>query len=119
YTAATGCRTLIFTSSISVYGPTESCKDETSQPVPSSPYGASKLVAERIHIGWQQTFPAERRLLIVRPGVIFGPGECGNVTRLVRAVCGGYFVYCGNRRVRKAGGYVKELCNAVLWTLDV
>ena len=43
----------------------------------------------------------------------------GNVTRLVRAVTGRYFVFCGNHDVRKAGGYVKELCNSILWGLRI
>jgi len=117
YAAAIACDTMIFTSSISVYGPTEHEKDETSLPVPTTPYGGSKLVAERVHASWQQAAPDRRRLLTVRPGVVFGPGEGGNVTRLVRAVSGGYFVFCGNHHVRKAGGYVKELCHAIAWGL--
>lgn len=111
------CKRIIFTSSISPYGPTESVKTETSPPAPISPYGASKLVAEKIHIGWQRA-ASGRRLVIVRPGVVFGPGERGNVTRLVKAVNRRYFFYLGNRRVRKAGGYVKELTNSMLWALE-
>lgn len=117
FATETGCETVVFTSSISVYGPTETVKDERSLPVPTTPYGASKLVAERIHVGWQEA-RASRRLAIVRPGVVFGPREGGNVTRLVKAVTGGYFVYCGNHHVKKAGGYVKELCEAIAWALD-
>jgi hypothetical protein len=55
---------------------------------------------------------------MVRPGVVFGPGEGGNLTRLVRAVLGGYFFYMGNRQTRKAGGYVKELCHTLTWVME-
>lgn len=113
YATAVGCKTMMFTSSIAVYGPTEDEKDEHSLPVPMSPYGGSKLVAERIHLGWQQAQPGSRQMLIVRPGVVFGPHEGGNVTRLVRAVSRGYFFFTGNHHVRKAGGYVKELCHSI------
>lgn len=112
-----GCQQIIFTSSIAPYGPTEEQKDENSLPVPLSPYGASKLAAEKIHLGWQRAGKG-RRLLIVRPGVVFGPGEGGNLTRMVRAVLGRYFFYMGNRQTRKAGGYVKELCHALTWVMD-
>ncbi len=108
---------MVFTSSISPYGPSEDLKDESSLPVPETPYGSSKLAAEEIHIGWQSGC-ACRRLLILRPGVVFGPGEGGNVTRLVRSVVKGYFVYVGNRQTRKAGGYVKELCRAIRFGLE-
>ncbi|MBX6358528.1 MAG: NAD(P)-dependent oxidoreductase [Acidobacterium ailaaui] len=117
YAEATGCQRLVFTSSISPYGPTEESRDEDSLPVPETPYGGSKLVAEKIHIAWQVAAPG-RKLLIVRPGVVFGPGEGGNVTRLVRSLVKGYFVYMGNRETRKAGGYVKELVNVFLFGLD-
>jgi nucleoside-diphosphate-sugar epimerase len=110
------CPSLLFTSSIAPYGPTEDRKDEYSLPTPTTPYGASKLAAEKIHLAWQRG-GAGRRLLIVRPGVVFGPGEGGNVTRLVHAVLGRYFVYMGNRLTRKAGGYVKELCQVLTWLM--
>ncbi len=117
WAAEIGCKTLLFTSSISPYGPTETVKNEYSTPVPVTAYGASKLAAEKIHLGWQQG-GTDRRLVIVRPGVVFGPGEGGNVTRLVRSIIKGYFFYAGNENTRKAGGYVKELCHAIWWVLD-
>jgi nucleoside-diphosphate-sugar epimerase len=111
------CRNLIFTSSIAPYGPGEELKTESSLPVPQTPYGASKLAAEKIHLAWLAG--AENRcLLIVRPGVVFGGGENGNVTRMIRAVLGRYFFYMGNKEVRKAGGYVKDLCHAMWWTME-
>jgi GlcNAc-P-P-Und epimerase len=113
-----GCNNIIFTSSISPYGPSEEVRDETSLPVPVSAYGGSKLVAEKIHQCWQNRDAQTRHLAIVRPGVVFGPGEGGNVSRLIKAVLHRYFFYMGNRNTRKAGVYVKELCNAMWWVLQ-
>lgn len=117
YAEAVSCNDIIFTSSISPYGPTEEPLDERSIPRPATAYGASKLAAEWIHRCWQAAAtPNEvRKLLIVRPGVVFGPGEGGNVSRLIRLVKRGLFVYAGNRNTRKAGIYVKELCHAIWW----
>ena len=112
------CARMIFTSSIAPYGPTEEEKDETSLPVPITAYGASKLAAEKIHEIWQAEDRENRRLVIVRPGVVFGAGEGGNVTRLIKATLNRYFFYLGNRNTRKSGIYVKELCNAMCWVLD-
>jgi nucleoside-diphosphate-sugar epimerase len=113
-----GCSRILFTSSIAPYGPSETEKCESSIPVPETPYGGSKLVAEKINIAWHNLWPCGNQLVIVRPGVVFGPGEMGNVSRLVRAVMGGYFVFIGNKDTRKAGVYVKELTSAMLWALD-
>ena len=112
------CKDIIFTSSISPYGPSEQMKDESSLPVPTTAYGGSKLVAEKIHQAWLARDDNSRNLVIVRPGVVFGPGEGGNVSRLIKAVIKRYFFYMGNRETRKAGTYVKELCIAMLWVLQ-
>jgi nucleoside-diphosphate-sugar epimerase len=111
------CPWIVFTSSIAPYGPSEEEKDENSLPVPISPYGASKLTAEKIHFGWQRSDKG-RLLTIVRPGVVFGAGEGGNVSRMIKAVLGRYFFYMGNRKTRKAGGYIKELCHALTWVMN-
>ncbi|MBH2032240.1 MAG: NAD(P)-dependent oxidoreductase [Pseudomonadales bacterium] len=112
------CNDIVFTSSISPYGPSEQQKNEQSLPVPMTAYGGSKLVAEKIHQTWLAADKAQRHLVIVRPGVVFGPGEGGNVSRLIKAVTKRYFFYMGNRDTRKAGTYVKELCSAISWVLD-
>lgn len=109
------CKNVIFTSSIAPYGPSEIERAETSLPVPVTAYGSSKLTAEKIHLIWLNSDKESKKLTIVRPGVVFGPGEGGNVSRMVKAVIGGYFFYMGNQKTRKAGVYVKELCNAMLW----
>lgn len=112
-----GCNKIIFSSSIAPYGPSEEIKDEESIPVPSSAYGSSKLAAEKIHLAWQAS-KERRQLVIVRPGVVFGPGEGGNVSRLIKAVRKRYFFYMANRHTRKSGIYVKELCRAMMWALN-
>jgi nucleoside-diphosphate-sugar epimerase len=112
-----GCNRIIFSSSIAPYGPSEAVRDERSTPVPESAYGGSKLAAEKIHQIWQAR-DKQRQLVIVRPGVVFGPGEGGNVSRLIKAVRNRYFFYMGNNQTRKAGTYVKELCRAMIWVLN-
>ena len=113
-----GCKSIIFTSSISPYGVSEAVKDESTLPIPKTAYGSSKLVAEKIHQIWRAKDKNCRQLIIVRPGVVFGPGEGGNVSRLIKAVTHRYFFFMGNRATRKAGIYVKELCHAMLWALE-
>lgn len=103
---------IVFTSSISVYGPTEEVRTESSLPAPTSDYGRSKLIAEMIHQMWRRAEP-ERRLVTVRPGVVFGPGEMGNYTHLARSLRRGLFAYPGRRDTVKSGGHVDELLRCI------
>jgi nucleoside-diphosphate-sugar epimerase len=108
---------LFFTSSISVYGPTEEPRSETSPLTPASAYGKSKLEAEEIHRGWVGD-GAGRRLVVVRPAAVFGPGENGNFTRLARGLRKGFFLYPGRRDTLKACGYVDDLIGSLyfMWS---
>ena len=87
-------------------------------PTPNTPYGISKLVAEKIHTIWQAKKSNERQLTIVRPGVVFGKGENGNFTRLYWGIRGGKFFYPGRKDTIKACIYVKELVRFMLYRLE-
>ncbi|KFN39207.1 3-beta hydroxysteroid dehydrogenase [Smithella sp. F21] len=104
----TGCNTLWFTSSISVYGPSEEPMYETSALNPESAYGMSKQQAEAIHREWQEKDP-RRKLVVARPAVVFGARENGNFTRLAKALKRGFFVFPGRSDTIKGCGYVEDL----------
>lgn len=103
-----GIKKILFTSSIAPYGAAEELKSEETLPTPNSPYGISKLVAEEIHEKWQVQ-DAARELTIVRPGIVYGKGEHGNMTRLYKGQKKRYFFYAGRKDTVKACIYVKEL----------
>ena len=103
-----GINKILFTSSIAPYGAAEELKEETTLPTPNTPYGISKLVAEKIHQMWQVK-DEKRELTIVRPGIVYGKGEHGNMTRLYKGMKGHYFMYTGRKDTIKACIYVKEL----------
>lgn len=103
-----GIKKILFTSSIAPYGASEELKKETTIPTPNTPYGISKLTAEKIHTIWQAK-DTSRELTIVRPGVVYGKGEHGNFTRLYWGIRKRYFVYTGRKDTIKACVYVKEL----------
>jgi nucleoside-diphosphate-sugar epimerase len=108
--------TIIFTSSIAPYGASEELKQENSIPMPNTPYGISKLVAEYIHKVWQAEKPHNRKLIIVRPGVVFGEAEEGNFTRLYKSIKRGYFFYPGRKNTLKASVYVKDVARILYET---
>lgn len=101
--------TIVFTSSIAPYGASEELKCEDTLPTPNTPYGISKLVAEEIHKRWQAGKPYKRKLIILRPGVVFGKYEKGNFTRLYQSLKKRLFYYPGRKDTRKAAVYVKDL----------
>ncbi len=100
---------IIFTSSIAPYGASEDKKSEDTLPTPNIPYGISKLVAEYIHKNWQIKNSIDRKLIIARPGVVFGQYENGNYSRLYKALKKGFFFYPGRKDTIKACIYVKDL----------
>jgi len=110
-------RQIVFTSSISVYGPSEELKTEDSEPNPTSAYGWSKLLAERMHLSWLNE-SADNRLVVVRPAVVFGPFEGGNFTRLAKMLKKGYFVYPGRTDTIKSCIYVFDLLEAISFALS-
>jgi GlcNAc-P-P-Und epimerase len=112
-----GARVIVFSSSISVYGPDEAPKDEASPPKPQSDYGRSKLMAEQIHEDWQRE-AADRRLIIARPAVVFGPREGGNFTRLAKLLSRGVFIFPGRRDTIKSCIYVQTLIDWMLLALS-
>jgi len=112
-----GIQKIVFTSSIAPYGAAEDLKEETTLPTPNTPYGISKLVAEKIHGIWQAK-EKTRQLTIVRPGVVFGRGENGNFSRLYWGIKKHTFAYPGRKDTIKACIYVKELVRFILWNVE-
>lgn len=110
-------RDVIFTSSISVYGPGEETKSESSRPAPQSAYGWSKMMAERIHKSWVAE-DEHNRLVICRPAVVFGAREGGNFTRLAKLMKKGFFIYPGRKDTIKGCIYVKDLVAALLFAWE-
>ena len=114
YATENNITTIVFTSSIAVYGTYEEQKTEDTLPMPDIPYGISKLSAEYIHKLWQQEDPEKRRLIIIRPGIVFGKHEKGNFTRLINSLSKGYFFYPGRKDTKKGCIYVKDLVDLML-----
>jgi GlcNAc-P-P-Und epimerase len=117
FAEAMGFRNIYFTSSMSSYGRMEAPTPESAPQYPETPYGISKAIAERVHRVWLER-GADRRLVVCRPGVIFGPGDVENVPRMIRAVHRGYFVFPGSPDIVKGYGYIHGLIESVEFVLQ-
>lgn len=102
-------KTIVFTSSVAVYGFAPINTDESGQLAPFNDYGRTKLEAEQVYEAWQAEEPAVRTLVIVRPTVVFGEQNRGNVYNLLRQIASGKFVMVGDGLNRKSMAYVKNV----------
>lgn len=97
---------IIFVSSASVYGSDDNSKDETYVLNPSSHYGKSKLQAEELLKNWYYKSPQDKCVTIVRPTVIFGEGNRGNVYNLMKQIATGRFAMIGSGVQKKSMAYI-------------
>ena len=102
-------RTIIFTSSVAVYGFAEIGTDESGKIAPFNNYGRTKYEAEQVFNAWQAEDPARRTLVVIRPTVVFGEKNRGNVYNLLRQIALGKFVMVGHGDNRKSMAYVENL----------
>lgn len=111
-------RTIIFTSSAAVYGLQGGEPDETAPHLPINPYGETKSKAEDVYSAWQKKDPGNRTLVIVRPTVVFGIGNRGNVHTLIDQVTRGNFIMIGDGTNRKSMAYVENVSAFLVHSLN-
>ena len=97
---------IIFTSSVAIYGFAPLGTDESGKIAPFNDYGRTKFEAEQIYKAWQAEDPLIRTLVIIRPTVVFGERNRGNVYNLLRQIASGKFVMIGDGLNRKSMAYV-------------
>lgn len=113
---AAGIRRFIFFSSIKAAAPAHSTAAQTeSDPAleaPNSEYGRSKLAAEQCVREWAAA-DANRAALILRPAVVYGPGNTANLFALVDAIARNRFFLAGPNDNRKSLVAVQNVVAAV------
>lgn len=107
---------IIFTSSVAVYGMQEGVPDESTPPRPFNAYGETKWRGEDKYRQWAN---AKRDLTIVRPTVVFGPGNRGNVYNLIAQIARGRFVMIGKGDNCKSMAYVGNVAGFLAHLLNM
>lgn len=106
--AVNGVRRCLLVSSVAVYGLSQHEPDESSPLCPDSPYGESKVQSESVFAAWQQANDT-RSLVVLRPVVIFGEGNRGNVYTLIEQIRRRRFLMVGRGNNRKSVACVDNL----------
>lgn len=115
--ANAGVNRIIFVSSVAVYGLGQPHADEAAPLRPDNAYGRSKALAEHVHARWADSAP-QRSLLTLRPAVVFGEGNRGNVHQLAEQIRRGRFAMVGAGSNRKAMAYVGNLVEFIVQHLE-
>ena len=102
-----GVKKIVFTSTVAVYGFAEPGTGENGEINPFNEYGRTKFDAEEKLRAWQSK--GQNALLIVRPTVIFGEGNRGNVFNLLNQIASGRFVMVGKGENKKSMAYIQNV----------
>ena len=109
FAEAKNISSIVFTSSVAVYGFAERGTNETAAINPFNDYGRTKYEAELVYKQWQAKDPEKRSLTIIRPTVVFGEQNRGNVYNLLNQIASGRFIMVGNGKNRKSMAYVENI----------
>lgn len=114
--ASNNVNTFIFLSSSAVYGagPYQNL-DETGAVQAKTPYAVSKATSER----FISTFPHIPRIVILRPSLVFGEGDRGNMLSMIREIKNNRFVQVGTGTTEKSVVYAKDLAYAIALCLNL
>jgi GlcNAc-P-P-Und epimerase len=102
-----GINKIVFTSTVAVYGFAEPGIDETGAISPFNEYGRTKYAAEEKLRAWHAR--GDNSLIIVRPTVIFGEGNRGNVFNLLKQIASGKFLMVGMGENKKSMAYIGNI----------
>jgi nucleoside-diphosphate-sugar epimerase len=113
-----GIQRIVFTSSVAVYGFQPRPVDENGPFEPFNAYGKTKLEAEGVYRAWAAEDPA-RTLVMIRPTVVFGEGNRGNVYNLLHQIASGKFLMVGAGKNVKSMAYVGNVAAFLAHTLSM
>ena len=102
-----GIDKIVFTSTVAVYGFAEPGTDESGSINPFNEYGRTKFEAEEKLRAWHAN--GDKSLIIVRPTVIFGEGNRGNVFNLLNQIASGKFLMVGQGKNKKSMAYIGNI----------
>lgn len=113
-----GITKIIFTSSVAVYGFAPKGTDENGKINYFNDYGRTKYEAEKVYRDWLAKDPKNKSLTIIRPTVVFGERNRGNVYNLLKQIASGVFPMIGNGKNIKSMAYVENVAAFIEYSLN-
>ena len=113
-----GIKNIIFTSSVAVYGLNKKNPNENHPIDPFNHYGKSKWQAENLIKEWYDNDPLGKTVTIIRPTVIFGERNRGNVYNLIKQISSGRFIMIGSGKNKKSMAYVGNVTSFIKFCIE-
>ena len=114
---ANGIKRIVFTSSVAVYGLNKKNPDEEHPKDPFNHYGKSKWQAEEVLQEWFKGH-GDWNINILRPTVIFGERNRGNVYNLLHQISSGKFLMVGDGNNKKSMAYVGNIVAFIRFLIE-
>lgn len=115
--AFSNCLNWIFYSSVATYGDSVLIRDEWSDQLPTNDYGKSKLAMEQVIQDKIASGSLNGKIVVVRPGVVYGEWNFGNVFNLMWLSSRFFPIGLSSNPV-KSMAYVKNLVSSTLFALE-
>ena len=112
-----GIKRIIFFSSVAVYGLNKNNPNEEHPTDPFNHYGKSKWQAEQVLQEWHKRHP-DWNINIIRPCVIFGERNRGNVYNLLKQIANRKFLMVGSGNNKKSMAYVGNVVAFVKYVIE-
>lgn len=114
---ANGIKHIVFTSSVAIYGLNKKNPTETHPADPFNHYGKTKWMAENLLMEWYEKNP-DANVNILRPTVIFGERNRGNVYNLLKQISSGRFAMVGKGDNSKSMAYVGNVVAFIEYLIE-
>jgi nucleoside-diphosphate-sugar epimerase len=110
-----GVKAFVFLSSSAVYGPGPFDRiSEAATLNAKTPYAVSKLTSEK----WLSSFKGIPKVVILRPSLVFGEGDRGNLLSLIKEIKNSRYRQLDDGSTGKSLIYSKDLARAILLCLE-
>lgn len=112
-----GIKRIVFTSSVAIYGLNKNNPNEQHPADPFNHYGKTKWEAEGLLRAWAEKSP-DVNVNILRPTVIFGERNRGNVYNLLKQISSGKFLMIGSGNNVKSMAYVGNIVAFISFLIE-